>query len=1121
VFVPVAQTTNYKVAEVADYSTSHYQNRLNNLVIRRERAREEGDASAVHRINTQIVDYTKHVLITTNPNQAQVYEKYMASKDSYATEGAEIYKASQESTQNFDPLDASDDFYAEKGTLLGLAYEQKRASSEGDTTQADQIESEIKKKLRAMDLGDPDVAYLYYNWNTIQEEETPSLPTPTGQQSNPVPQKPAAATSDFSDRIWGRLEDGDSKEDIWASLSGTGVSQEEFDFYSTSYDTTSEYADAVYKAIANSVDPSIIHHSKEMYALEAKMRLSKDPAVQGVYAQIEQIQEQSKQQHDQQMKYESIYQDKWDALLNGRRYGLQSSDMPVSTPEEQEVYEMAGWVYRSSNDLSALYWKRENGEIPQEEIDAYLAKKKRDLPRAYSLLESSLTDIQSHVSTEYAKAKAHKRHESTWDRIRKTFNFLPLGAIANALFDVGTHKVGWKGFLMQLADTVGTGNHFEGVASRAKSAFENSASYQHGDVPIGGLLSAGFSVMGTLEWNTGGDAVDSAFEASGVNAAIKNVADDLESQGKHKLAQAFRYSMDAVTNPLQLMMTLGYYSFVIVGDKSALDGRSDGYTRFLNDMGFEKLEDTANRDVNVGDNINSLITVFMMEGLKSKGAAVSKGKFAEDFRVYKKAISKGMKPMDYLKFQEYIKNPVEFRKRFGGSYEELSEIPRETPPPKPKGIDVNAMRRKWQKRVAEDFGADNNKANHSLFINQEAEVFENEEVNENHERTNGYNMVEMPRNSPLYGREAIAHDFTTLSYETEESGFRRTHAPEGYEYMPEPMSNLKRAVWKKGNLLEIAYRGTDPLNRADVRSDLNLSRGQQDIDPRFIHEREWFQENVVDKGLSANIQGHSLGGSVTLDINRKYGGRHIKNATTFNAGHGYMSGEIARSRGDYDIHSDYAKRTVNIVHRGDAISTGSHVGRAYSAFRTGSVPRGVLQVPYGETRVYNNIDSRNPIAYHKLDTYTRAPGDEWVGKRIKEEKALRREGDPSTTTKTLRKIRENAKKVPKPRFEFGDYGDKDHIEGVSPVFIPYHGDRHPHYNQYDRNEVFGGYDGYDDYDDYGGYEDEMGYDPYSHVPVQNPPLQAPQDDDESPCPPGFYLDKFTNRCTPLQNQVFI
>ena len=25
----------------------------------------------------------------------------------------------------------------------------------------------------------------------------------------------------------------------------------------------------------------------------------------------------------------------------------------------------------------------------------------------------------------------------------------------------------------------------------------------------------------------------------------------------------------------------------------------------------------------------------------------------------------------------------------------------------------------------------------------------------------------------------------------------------------------------------------------------------------------------------------------------------------------------------------------------------------------------------------------------------------------------------------------------------------------------------------------------------------------------------------SSCPPGFYLDTFTNRCTPLQNQVFI
>jgi hypothetical protein len=64
--------------------------------------------------------------------------------------------------------------------------------------------------------------------------------------------------------------------------------------------------------------------------------------------------------------------------------------------------------------------------------------------------------------------------------------------------------------------------------------------------------------------------------------------------------------------------------------------------------------------------------------------------------------------------------------------------------------------------------------------------------------------------------------------------------------------------------------------------------GLKNLDKRFQSEAKWFQKNVVETKKSANIQGHSLGGSLTLHINEQFPTVHIRNATTFNPAHGYI-----------------------------------------------------------------------------------------------------------------------------------------------------------------------------------------------------------------------------------------
>jgi hypothetical protein len=618
---------NERTPITPDDSQEFYQRQLDNLIIRRNQAKLNGDLALVEKINFDLTDF-KSTLNPNKPNQEPVYTNYMK----YITEGGnELYENNQQSFTSFHEVDdASFEYFDQKNVLLGLEFQKKQAELSGNLELVKNYETQIGDRLFDLDLDDEEMAYLYFNWKDIK--------TQVGDVESVVkienPSASKVVDNNNSNKIWDLLEEGKSKKEI---LDQFGEDQtEQVEYLYTQSTTISKYADACYEAQLNGHDSTIIHKSQKMRDLERKMRLSKDPAVKAVYSQIQEIQQQSKEEYDRQVVYKEIYKDTWDSLINDRPYGS-TTDSEITTPEEHEIYLIAHQVFEASTDLTEMYWDFFSGQTTLEEINRYLEHKQSTLPQAYKLLESSLQGIQEHVQVEWTKRIATNaaNEDSTWDKIRKGFNFIPLGALANSLFDVSTHKVGWKGFLLELGDTVGEGVHLKGAASKAISAYQNSASVKNGDIPIGGLLAAGFSVAGTLEWNAGGEAVDTFFEKTGVNDAIKEVADDLEAHGKHKLANAFRYSMDLVTNPLQLTMTIGYYAFIDVFDQKAVkSGESDGFTRFLNDMGFEKYEDTANRDVNVGDNVNSLITVFMMEGLKSKSKnpAISKEVFTRDVK---------------------------------------------------------------------------------------------------------------------------------------------------------------------------------------------------------------------------------------------------------------------------------------------------------------------------------------------------------------------------------------------------------------------------------------------------------------------------------------------------------
>jgi hypothetical protein len=230
----------------------------------------------------------------------------------------------------------------------------------------------------------------------------------------------------------------------------------------------------------------------------------------------------------------------------------------------------------------------------------------------------------------------------------------------------------------------------------------------------------------------------------------------------------------------------------------------------------------------------------------------------------------------------------------------------------------------------------------------------------------------MPENSALTRREALSHDFTTLAYQTRKSGNRAGFAPKGCTYM-EKLSDRKRAVWKKGNHLEISFRGTNVFHLADLRSDFNLMLGLKGLDKRFRSEAKWFRKNVVDTNQSADIQGHSLGGSIAPHINEEFPNANIRSATTFDPAHGYIKKVVDSLTRTIDTDANYAKRTVHIIQDGDPVSTGS-----FSSLTGKRLP-----LQYGEQRIHRDLpEDASMVKRHKLDHFKR--NGKWVGDRTDE-----------------------------------------------------------------------------------------------------------------------------------------
>ena len=198
-------------------------------------------------------DY-KSTLNPIQPNQAYVYQKYL----DIINDGTNLYNSNRESIQDFNSLDASYYFFDEKNYLLGLTNQLNKAKQEQDFELESSIDKQIKNRLQNLDLDDQEMAYLYYNWDSISKQEVSNFIDTSSSSSS------SNTNPDLSNDIWNMLENGQSKEQI-SNQYGDNKNQSQIDYLYTSHTTISEYADASYRAFSQGQD-----HSQEMNNLERK-----------------------------------------------------------------------------------------------------------------------------------------------------------------------------------------------------------------------------------------------------------------------------------------------------------------------------------------------------------------------------------------------------------------------------------------------------------------------------------------------------------------------------------------------------------------------------------------------------------------------------------------------------------------------------------------------------------------------------------------------------------------------------------------------------------------------------------------------------------------------------------
>ena len=124
---------------------------------------------------------------------------------------------------------------------------------------------------------------------------------------------------------------------------------------------------------------------------------------------------------------------------------------------------------------------------------------------------------------------------------------------------------------------------------------------------------------------------------------------------------------------------------------------------------------------------------------------------------------------------------------------------------------------------------------------------------------------------------------------------RREDLHPDIEKLPYDQYDDMANVYKLDDNVIIAYKGTTPSNLSDLRADLMLGVGIQDIDPKFRRALNLFSEVRKDYPTDQlTTTGHSLGGELSSFTSLYNEDTH---AYTFNKGAGFVDRSSPRSTG--------------------------------------------------------------------------------------------------------------------------------------------------------------------------------------------------------------------------------
>lgn len=140
--------------------------------------------------------------------------------------------------------------------------------------------------------------------------------------------------------------------------------------------------------------------------------------------------------------------------------------------------------------------------------------------------------------------------------------------------------------------------------------------------------------------------------------------------------------------------------------------------------------------------------------------------------------------------------------------------------------------------------------------------------------------------------------------------------PEGVELVQYDNFNDMAKVFKKGDRVFIAYKGTDTDNLSDLRADLSILFGARRSDPKFKRALNLFDAVRNDFPTEQiTVTGHSLGGQLSQHV----AGNRQTHAYTFNAGAGPLQLGGTPLSTNFITGTDSISKMVEFQKRGKSI----------------------------------------------------------------------------------------------------------------------------------------------------------------------------------------------------------